>query len=306
MNSTFDKPQSSLSLRKSLSTDDIPLLDKESPPRYVTTRSRMKTSDVADQVNSSLHTELMNFQQTIIGTMNAWFAKQDEKLSVIVKNYDKMKETVKFVSDKYDDLDKKTENIKTRTVILENKVDLINRQTAKIQDLEYKMDSMEQSARQCNVEIFKLPEKRTENLLAIVHKIGDFIGCPVHPQDLVSAHRVPHADKNSKLPKNVIVKFASKLFKENFLTSARKKRGMTTVDLDVPGATQSQIIYVNEHLTLKNKLLYKEARDAAKLNGFRHVWTQNGTVLVRATGTSPIFAVRSKEEVLKKMKPSSN
>ena len=44
---------------------------------------------------------------------------------------------------------------------------------------------------------------------------------------------------------------------------------------------QQNRIYINEHLTQKNAMLYKEARELKKLGKVTHAWTRNCRVLVR-------------------------
>ncbi|CAG4996206.1 unnamed protein product [Parnassius apollo] len=65
--------------------------------------------------------------------------------------------------------------------------------------LESKIDMMEQQVRQSNVEIVNLPERRDENLIAVLQNIGSIIKHPINPADIVSVHRVPHMVKSDQL-----------------------------------------------------------------------------------------------------------
>ncbi|CAG4998396.1 unnamed protein product [Parnassius apollo] len=87
--------------------------------------------------------------------------------------------------------------------------------------LESKIDMMEQQVRQSNIEIVNLPERRDENLIAVLQNIGSIIKHPINPADIVSVHRVPHMDKKNPHPKNVIVKFSTKIIRDNVIAAAR-------------------------------------------------------------------------------------
>lgn len=172
-----------------------------------------------------------------------------------------------------------------------------------ISQLQANIDALEQQARSNNIEITNLPERHSENLVQLFIKIGQLIEIPITANDLISINRVPQAKKNNNQPKNVIVKVTSRILRDNILAAARRVRNQAKLKSDQLGITgTNNIVYLNEHLTFKNKLIYREARLAAKEFGFRFVWPKHGTILVRANETSAIFAVRSVEEVKQKIK----
>lgn len=148
-----------------------------------------------------------------------------------------------------------------------------------------------------NLEYLSNLERRGENLLSIVQAVGEVIKCPIQPFDFVAVHRVPHANQKNPRPKNVIVKFSSRITRDNFLSVYRMNRQLESSKLSITGT--SQLIYLNEHLTLSNKILFRQSRDAAKKYGYKFVWVKHGSILVRKTETSPIFAIRSSNDVSK-------
>ncbi|XP_045453284.1 uncharacterized protein LOC123662485 [Melitaea cinxia] len=90
-----------------------------------------------------------------------------------------------------------------------------------ILELENKISVMEQQARQCNIEISNLPERRGENLIDILESISNEIKIRIQRSDVISIHRVPHADQKNPRPKNVIVKFTTRVIHNNFVTGCR-------------------------------------------------------------------------------------
>lgn len=169
--------------------------------------------------------------------------------------------------------------------------------------LESKIDTLEQQARQCNIEICNLPERRNENLVGIMEAIGSVTRFQFSPQkDIISVHRVPHAQQGCDRPKNIIVKFATRTQRDNLLASYHKVKSLKSDQLGITGT--SSLIYMNEHLTLKRKQLFRKCREVAKELRYKYVWIKNSTILVRERDDSPAFAIRNESD-LAKLKPSS-
>lgn len=211
-------------------------------------------------------------------------------------------QTLKQFSQQLDDIQESINYVNNRQDLFENRLKLVEESSAstgtipgQIASLENKIEQMEQQARQFNLEISNLPEHRGENLILLLGKIGTIIKHPISSTDIVSAHRVPHIDSKNPHPKNVIVKLTSKILRDNIITAAKAFKGIKSDMVMTSGTPRT--IYLNEHLTPKNKLLFRLCRDAAKKHNFKYVWVKHGTVLVRQTDSSPIFAVRTEHEV---------
>ena len=212
-----------------------------------------------------------------------------------------MKETTKFLSDKYDEIQVELKSEKDKLSHLEHKVKSMESQMSRISSLEAKIDNMEQQARNCNIEISNLPERRGENLMTLVKELGSAMKLTITAGDVVSVHRVPHADNKNNFPKNIIVKFTSRMLRDDVLAAVRLKKGICSSDLNFDGEPRK--VYINEHLTLKNKILFREARIAAKQNNYRYVWVKNGSILVRKSDNCTVFFVSSSSEIYTKIKP---
>ncbi|XP_026746084.1 uncharacterized protein LOC113507427 [Trichoplusia ni] len=154
-------------------------------------------------------------------------------------------------------------------------------------DLEAKIDLLEQQARQCNVEISNIPERRNENLIDLLECLGKQIGYSIRKEDVVSIHRVPHAAQNNK-PKNIVAKFTTRIQRDNTGCKEHQQLGISGT---------SHKVFVNEHLTLRNKQLFRKAREAASSEGYKFVWTKHSTILVRETENSAVLAIRTIEDI---------
>nr|XP_049696601.1 uncharacterized protein LOC110382412 [Helicoverpa armigera] len=241
--------------------------------------------------------ELKNLLQT-------WKADQDVMLSKLVAEVSELKKQNLSIQKSNSELEKSLvfintsyEDMKTRLEVLEGERKLYEERFRKMANnntnlivakLEAKIDSMEQQARQCNIEVCNLPEKNKENLVTIIESIGNVVSFPVSHNDVISIHRVPHAHQQDNKPKNVIVKLKSRILRDNLLSAYRKKKSIKSDQLGISGAAVS--VYLNEHLTLSNKALFRKCREAANANGFKYVWLiipeQHGFVQRRSTTTN--------------------
>lgn len=200
--------------------------------------------------------------------------------------------TVNFNSENYVDCDKRLKDLESN---------MKSSATLTIGMLERKIDSLEQQARNCNIEISNMPERRGENLVTILESIGSVLNMSLSSKDIISIHRVPHAQTLNNMPKNIIVRFTSRLLRDNILTAYRLSKGFTSDRIGLSG-TPSRI-YMNEHLTLRNKELFRKCRAAAKSQKFKFVWVRNATILVKESEEAPTYAIRSEEDISSKVKP---
>ncbi|CAG5038146.1 unnamed protein product [Parnassius apollo] len=280
---------------------------------FVSLRKRKQPDDknvkaVLEFVEQKINDQLSSWKlqlditiaESIRNSIDTVIDRELKKISATISN------SFKELGDRLDTIDKslsytmeRQDSIETRLTQVESQLRSNDDVTSQINLLQDKIDAMEQQARLYNVEIANLPERRDENLLSIIEKIGCVIKHPVSKSDIVSAHRVPHFDKKCSRPKNVIIKFTTKIIRDNFITAARANKGLKSDQLAVPGTIHN--VYVNEHLTAKNKQLFRLCRQQATKHNYKFTWIRHGTVLVRQTETSPIFAVRSEQD-LKKIK----
>ncbi|CAG4944431.1 unnamed protein product [Parnassius apollo] len=125
------------------------------------------------------------------------------------------------------------DSIETRLTQVESQLRSSDDVTSQVNLLQDKINAMEQQARLYNVEIANLPERCNENLLSIIEKIGCIIKHPVSKSDIVSAHRMPQFDKKYSRQKNVIIKFTTKIIRDNFITAARVNKCLKSDQSDL-------------------------------------------------------------------------
>ncbi|XP_026328193.1 uncharacterized protein LOC113236379 [Hyposmocoma kahamanoa] len=251
----------------------------------------VKFENISDSIQT-VRSDLENYQSQIrkdIDDLRCENGAMKQQIQDLNKEISDLRESTRFISSQQDEFGKCTDKISGCTKSM-------NEHERIIESLTSKMDGLEQQARQCNIEITNLPEKRDENLLSIIESIGAKIGCAINRRDVVAIHRVPHASQTSK-PKNIIAKLTTRILRDNILGAYRIKKGMTSAELGLSGAPQ--IIYLNEHLTLRNKQLFRTAREAANKANFKYVWVKHSTILVRASDNSPVIPIRTEQDIKK-------
>ncbi|KAI5644557.1 hypothetical protein NE865_03446 [Phthorimaea operculella] len=172
-----------------------------------------------------------------------------------------------------------------------------DQQLAEFDAVKRNLNDVEQRARLTNLEVFGVPERKNEDLVATMVEIASHCECefPVKREDFEYVTRVQPRTKQPGLPKTIVAKFKSIQLKDAFLSAARKRRGMTTTDIKITG--DSKKVYVNEHLTSTNKAFLKAAREKCKSAGFSYIWTRNTKIYVRKNDKTPAIRLRSLDQI---------
>lgn len=151
------------------------------------------------------------------------------------------------------------------------------------------MNHLEQTARPNNVLIPSIEEKPNE--IDVVQKICDYIGLDIESGKIERVHRVQSKNPNNKV-KSIVLQFSDRKNKENFLAAAklkRMKRENGTPKMQITGLSNE--FFINEHLTLANKILYKATRSAAKTKNHKYTWVKNGWIFVRKDDSSRVIHI---------------
>ncbi|XP_063839173.1 uncharacterized protein LOC135088221 [Ostrinia nubilalis] len=254
------------------------------------------TECIGSAVSSALSTE-MNKISSVLGELNNNMTKLNADNVNITKSINEtnsrladLEKSLSYSHERQDVFDGRLKSV-------EDKLSVSEHLETQMNALEQKLTAMEQNARQCNLEICNIPERRGENLISIAESLGGVIACPIRASDIVSIHRVPHADSKIKRPKNVIVKLTNRMLRDNVISACRSTKGLDSSKLSISGPPAT--IYVNEHLTINNKLLFRQCRENARKQAYKYVWVKHGTILVRKSDSSPVIAIRTLADISK-------
>ncbi|KAL4719527.1 hypothetical protein ACJJTC_008987 [Scirpophaga incertulas] len=171
------------------------------------TAELVKVTSVLEEINNNMI------------KLNADNCNINKCLSQTNKRLDDMEKSLNYLSERQTDFDSHMKAVE----ITKTNIDNLNTQ---ICSLEQKVSAIEQQARQCNIEISNVPERRGENLLNMLETLGNVINQPIRSDNVVAVHRVPHADSNNQRPKNIIVKLSSRMLRDNIIAASRKLRDL--------------------------------------------------------------------------------
>ncbi|CAG4945931.1 unnamed protein product [Parnassius apollo] len=208
---------------------------------------------ITNVVTSTISNELAKISYSLSSLNTTISELRDENIN-IKQGFTDLNNHLSEVDTTLFDLNEQSKSFDTRLKSVEGQVSKENYLSDKLEVMVIKLAAMEQQARDCNIEISNLPERRGENLVTVIINIGMLINQQIQPSDIILAHRVPHVGENDKRPKNAIIKFKSKILRDNFVASYRAKKGLTSDQLSITGSSNK--IYINEHL--KNKQIFRD------------------------------------------------
>lgn len=216
---------------------------------------------------------------------NAKFDIINQSINCIKELHLELKESVKFISKKYDEslviidhLQQENKNIKKQ-----------------VQFLEQKLDHHEKSARASILEVRHVPKGELETKDSLVKVIQD-LGAAVNvPSNVVEAEIRDIYRANSKTDA-IVVEFTTVARKTAFISSfihfnkiqrEQKQLPLNTNHLKIKGPPRN--IYISDSLTGRTRRLFYLARQCAKTRSYNGCWISFGRVFLRKSeGDKPI------------------
>lgn len=206
--------------------------------------------------------------------------------------------SMKFFSDSFDSfnikIDQFDQKIKLVEKIIQENIELrksVNVLTDKVEILEQKLNAN-------FVDIVGVPEKSNENIIKIVQSIGVSIKCPLNATDLDDCFRVKYHANDDNKPKKIIVRFISRLKRNDFIASYRlQKNNLTTENLNLPAPHNK--IYINEHLSQSKAKLLFESRTFCRNNGIKWIWVRDSNIFVRKADESKTIKISKLDDLRK-------
>lgn len=262
-----------------------------------------------DNILKQQKSELDNFKTDMMAKIDVSLSSLDLKvekamnlISNLTDNCDlltasitPLQDSVKYLSEQQDTFQKTINNFEQKMKKIENDNNILKNKIQILDSVKNDLNEVEQRARFNNVEIYGIPERKTENLTQIVESISKFLEVEITNNDILFATRIIPRNNTVTKPKSVIVKFNSFMKKDELLNQARKNRGLSSKNIGIPG--EERQIYINEHLTRQNKNLLNKTRVVCKELGFRYVWTRNTKIYVRRNDNFPAIRIHNEENL---------
>ncbi|XP_063837204.1 uncharacterized protein LOC135086403 [Ostrinia nubilalis] len=164
---------------------------------------------------------------------------------------------------------------------------------AEVTELRQVIAAKEQRTFLKDVEITGITENSTENLQQLVSVVSASLGVELDPRDIDDIRRIgPRGGASaSDRPRPIVVSMTRRAPRDQLLRAARVRRGLTTDKLNLQGTPRR--VFLNEHLTKENRILFSKARKLGNELRFKFVWTSNGNIFMRRTETSSVLHVKS-------------
>ncbi|XP_046686134.1 uncharacterized protein LOC124371822, partial [Homalodisca vitripennis] len=213
------------------------------------------------------------------------------------KNFNKSYETL------YSKIDESTEAVKIQTEEVEKCLaivdGLVNENKIlreKISSLEARIEEQEQYSRRNTVEIHGIPQEKNEDVVSVVKEVGKALDFNISNTMIDACHRLGKRSEPNSPPPGIVLKFVSRLDKEELLRKRRVKSNFSTrhmnLEMDKP-------VYINESLTPMKRKLMAEARKFKRENNYQFVWVRDGRIFLRKEETSKVIHVTCQADLPK-------
>ncbi|CAG9568061.1 unnamed protein product [Danaus chrysippus] len=169
--------------------------------------------------------------------------------------------------------------------------------------LKANINDREQNSLLNDVQITGVAERSGENVIHLTQAMANKLGMALDSRDIVSAERVgprrllTSSEEHSR-PRPVIVRLARRSLRDDIIKAARVRRGTDTTGVTDGNPTR---VYINEHLTRVNRLLFYKAREEGKRHGWRFVWTREGRIHMRRETDTAVQLIRTENYYLIKI-----
>lgn len=221
-----------------------------------------------------------------------------EEISALRTEFAELKSSIhQQLEEAVNEFRQKISEMEQRIVVMETIKEQVNQFRDRLDKLEEEYDTKDQWSRLNNAEIKGLPQVNNENLFEIIARIGAIINYPITKTQINFVTRVPARDKDRAKP--IIVSFLSRYVKEDFVAAARYVLKTSPITASQFGLSGNQRIFINDHLTMKNKILLSKVKKMASETGFQYVWVKHAKIHARKMDTSPVLFVKSEKDLTK-------
>lgn len=198
----------------------------------------------------------------------------------ISKDVNDMKESLEFMSVKYEELLMKVEKMekenREKSTKVEELTQKVNQKEKVIEDLLLRVREVEQYSRNKNIEISGVESMQDENLLTVMEKIAQKIGVSYTEGDIDVIHRVP--TRRGEGPPKIIAQFTNRKIRNQWL---KNKKNAPILSDDITTGNSKTRVYMNTHLTFEWKQLLWRAKQEGKPKGYHVIWYQDSKIIAK-------------------------
>lgn len=214
-----------------------------------------------------------------------------EMKSALEKQNSDIKDSIQFLSDKYDNILGEIENLKKEK----------NKEKMSILQLEDKIEQLERQIRATTIELRSIPVKEGEtknDLTEIAINLSNTLNVPIQPIEIRDIFRV----QSKKAGNPIIIEFTTIKTKEalqNALKTHNKEKinKLKASDLNIEMPDNNIPIYISDSLTSKARKLHYLARNFKSQYGYTFCWTSHGRVFLRQSEGMPKIRIDDESDL---------
>jgi predicted RNase H-like nuclease (RuvC/YqgF family) len=220
-------------------------------------------------------------------------SKKLEPVGQMSKTVQELKQSVDFMSSKYDELLKKVADLEKEG---ERKSDEVSELKKTVQEKDKVIDNLmdrmketEQYARNKNIEVSGVEAIRGENLITIMENIAEKINVDFSVEDIDIIHRVP--TRRGDGPPKIIAQFTNRKTRNIWL---KNKRNAVIHSDEITTGQSKAPVYLNSHLTAEWKALLWRTKEKGRPRGYQAIWFQDNKIYAKKNlqDTRPIIIRR--------------
>ncbi|CAN7994320.1 unnamed protein product [Ixodes hexagonus] len=223
----------------------------------------------------------------------AQIVQTNKKMTEVLTRIENIEKKLNLQSAQHDTTIQKLDSQEKTIESIEKSANLLSKQTkeieqlafdndARIKDLEWAVENMEQYSRRRNIEIHGIAPHVHEDLPTILKNLATRLDLPPPEPDKIEAmHRLRARDKVAP----IIVRFNDRSERDRWVSKRT--------------ALKADHIFINENLTKLQKWLFWNAKECAKERGYSFVWMRNGKILVRQREGSAVIRIDREDDLNK-------
>jgi hypothetical protein len=295
-------PNCVCSAPKRCSNDNTPVRFNPNITVRTSKRQALSSPPNNNMTQPITHDDVRAIMSDVLKSHMADFAKEinrsirgilDVELKSIKDDFKDIKDSMNFMNETFETIQKEHKVTLVNVKKIEEKSESM---LSTIMSLQSRINQLEQNSRANNIEIQCLPEKKSENLITLIKKLGSVIECDVSEQHITRITRIAKMQQTSPRPRSIVVEFKDANLRDAFLAANinfNKKHPKDKLNSSHIGFVGKETpIYIAEHLSVANKVLHAAARKTAKEKDFKFVWVRGGKIYLRKNEDSSYIIVR--------------
>lgn len=174
---------------------------------------------------------------------------------------------------------------------------------------EFRFNKMERELLRNELIVTGVPVTYGESMYDIIGDMVNALQSDITASDVVSSYRLParktdsRTSHNDRRPAPIVLKLTSDWAKQNILSKYFKMKNLNASDF---GHQSKSRVYVNESLTMHNRVIFKAASEAKKSKLISKCYTRNGIVQIQITTEGKTFRINDVDQLNALLSPQTD